>query len=121
MFNIVEQMNIKMGGTNFYIDFYGDNIIKPGKVYLILGLEIRQINGEIHYFLTSTTNPNLNKMLTTFKKSKNTKEEKEKAIAELLKTALDGIKNAPHPPDYIILYRQGGNYIQNKKCVTPAV
>ena len=104
-----------MGGTNFYIDFYGDNIIKPGKVYLILGLEIRQINGEIHYFLTSTTNPNLNKMLTTFKKSKNTKEEKEKAIAELLKTALDGIKNAPHPPDYIILYRQGGNYIQNKK------
>ena len=115
MFNIVEQMNIKMGGTNFYIDFYGDNIIKKGKVYLILGLEVRQINGEIHYFLTSTTNPNLNKMLTTFKKSKNTKEEKEKAIGELMKTALDGIKNAPHPPDYIILYRQGGNYIQNKK------
>lgn len=115
MFNIVEQMNIKMGGTNFYIDFYGDNIIKQGKVYLILGLEIRQINGEIHYFLTSTTNPNLNKMLTTFKKCKNTKEEKEKAIEDLMKTALDGIKNAPHPPDYIILYRQGGNYIQNKK------
>ena len=115
MFNIVEQMNIKMGGVNFYIDFYGDNIIKKGKVYLILGLEVRQINGEIHYFLTSTTNPNLNKMLTTFKKCKNSKEDKEKAIEELLKTALDGIKNAPHPPDYIILYRQGGNYIQNKK------
>ena len=44
MFNIVEQINIKMGGTNFYIDFYGENIIKKGKVYLILGLECRQVN-----------------------------------------------------------------------------
>ena len=115
MFNIVEQINIKMGGTNFYIDFYGENIIKVGKVYLILGLEVRQINGETHYSLTSTTNPNLNKMITTFKKCKNVKEEKERAIEELMKSALDGLKNAPHPPDYIILYRQGGNYIQNKK------
>lgn len=115
MFNIVEQINIKMGGTNFYIDFYGENIIKPGKVYLILGLEVRQINGETHYSLTSTTNPNLNKMITTFKRCKNVKEEKEKAIEELMISALDGLKNAPHPPDYIILYRQGGNYIQNKK------
>ena len=115
MFNIVEQINIKMGGTNFYIDFYGENIIKNGKVYLILGLEVRQINGEIHYSLTSTTNPNLNKMITTFKKCKNSKEDKEKAIEELMISALEGIKKAPHPPDYIILYRQGGNYIQNKK------
>ena len=115
MFNIVEQINIKMGGTNFFIDFYGENIIKPGKVYLVLGLEVRQINGETNYSLTSTTNSNLNKMITTFKKCKNVKEEKEKAIEELMKSALDGLKNAPHPPDYIILYRQGGNYIQNKK------
>ena len=62
MFNIVEQINIKMGGTNFFIDFYGENIIKPGKVYLVLGLEVRQINGETNYSLTSTTNSNLNKM-----------------------------------------------------------
>ena len=115
MFNIVEQINIKMGGTNFFIDFYGENIIKPGKVYLVMGLEVRQINGETHYSLTSTTNPNLNKMITTFKKCKNIKEEKERAIEELMISALDGLKNAPHPPDYIILYRQGGNYIQNKK------
>ena len=114
MFNIVEQINIKMGGTNFFIDFYGENIIKPGKVYLVMGLEVRQINGETHYSLTSTTNPNLNKMITTFKKCKNIKEEKERAIEELMISALDGLKNAPHPPDYIILYRQGGNYIQNK-------
>ena len=121
MFNIVEQINIKMGGTNFYIDFYGENIIKKGKVYLILGLECRQSNGEINYFLTSTTNPNLDKMITTYKKCKNIKEEKEKAIYELMQSAMDGISKAPHPPDYIILYRQGGNYVQNKKLAEAEV
>ena len=117
MFNVIEQINIKMGGTNFYIDFYGENILNKGKVYLILGLETRQISGETHYSLTSTTNPNLNKMITTFKKCKNNREEKEKTIAALMESALDGLSQggAPHPPDYIILYRQGGNYVQNKK------
>jgi aubergine-like protein len=121
MFNIVEQINIKMGGTNFYIDFYGENIIKKGKVYLILGLECRQTNGEVNYFLTSTTNPNLDKMITTYKKCKNVKEDKEKAIYELMQSAIDGISKAPHPPDYIILYRQGGNYVQNKKLAEAEV
>ena len=121
MFNIVEQINIKMGGTNFYIDFYGENIIKKGKVYLILGLECRQVNGEVNYFLTSTTNPNLDRMITTYKKCKNVKEEKEKAIYELMQSAIDGISKAPHPPDYIILYRQGGNYVQNKKLAEAEV
>jgi len=115
MFNIVEQINIKMGGSNFYIDFYGEKIIKKDKVYLILGLECRQINGEINYFLTSTTTKNLDKMITTYKKCRNIKEEKEKAIYELMRSAIEGISKAPHPPDYIILYRQGGNYVQNKK------
>ena len=121
MFNIVEEINIKMGGTNFYIDFYGENIIKKGKVYLILGLECRQVNGEVNYFLTSTTNPNLDRMITTYKKCKNVKEEKEKAIYELMQSAIDGISKAPHPPDYIILYRQGGNYVQNKKLAEAEV
>ena len=117
MFNVIEQINIKMGGTNFYIDFYGENILAKGKIYLVLGLETRQLSGEIHYSLTSTTNPNLNKMITTFKKCKNIREEKEKTIASLMKSALDELSKggAPHPPDYIILYKIGGNYVQNKK------
>jgi aubergine-like protein len=117
MFNIVEQINIKMGGTNFFIDFRGENILKKNKIYLILGLELKQAKGEIIYTMTSTTNPNLNKTITAFKKSKNTKEEKEKVITELFDNALNGMKltGVPHPPDYIILYRQGGNYVQNKK------
>ncbi len=117
MFNIVEQMNIKMGGTNFYINFY-DNILSKGKIYLILGLELRQVNGgEIDFVLTSSTNMNLNKMITTVRKCKNNREEKEKTINELMEMALKGLRQggAPRPPDYIILYRQGGNYVQNKK------
>jgi aubergine-like protein len=117
MFNIVEQINIKMGGTNFYINFY-DNILSKGKIYLILGLELRQVNGgEVDFVLTSSTTMNLNKMITTVRKCKNNREEKEKTINELMEMALKGLRQggAPHPPNYIILYRQGGNYVQNKK------
>ena len=117
MFNIIEQINIKMGGTNFYIDFRGENILKKNKIYLILGLECKQAKGELIYTLTSTTNPNLNKTITSFKKCPNNKDEKEKALKELIDRALNGMKltGVPHPPDYIIMYRQGGNYVQNKK------
>ena len=117
MFNIIEQINIKMGGTNFYIDFRGENILKKNKIYLILGLECKQAKGELIYTLTSTTNPNLNKTITSFKKCPNNKDQKEKALKELIDRALNGMKltGVPHPPDYIIMYRQGGNYVQNKK------
>ena len=117
MFNIVEQINVKMGGTNFFIDFRGENILKKDKIYLILGLECKTSKGELIYTLTSTTNPNLNKTITTFKKCSNNKEEKEKALHDLIDKALNGMKltGVPHPPDFIIMYRQGGNYVQNKK------
>jgi len=117
MFNIIEQINIKMGGVNFYIDFYQENILAKNKVYLILGLENKQAGKEMHYSLTSTTNSNLNKVITCMRQCGNTKEEKEKAIGELMQSALDGLVagKCPHPPDYIILYRQGGNYVQNRK------
>ena len=117
MFNLVEQINIKMGGTNFLIDFKGENILRKDKIYLILGLECTQSKGELICTLTSTTNPYLNKTITSFKKCKNSKQEKEKTLTSLFENAFHGIQStgAPHPPDYIILYRQGGNYVQNKK------
>ena len=117
MFNIIEQINIKMGGTNFFIDFNGENILKKNKIYLILGLESKQEKGETVFTMTSTISPNLNKTITSFKKCKNIKEEKDRALKELLDKALNAMNmnKVPHPPDFIILYRQGGNYVQNKK------
>ena len=123
MFNVVEQINIKMGGTNFYIDLYNSNILTKNKIYLIIGLETRQSGGEITYSMVSTTNPNLYKTITIIRKCNNIKEEKEKTITELMKLALQGLRDskAPHPPDYVILYRQGGNYYQNKKMADQEV
>ena len=117
MFNIIEQINIKMGGINYYIDFYQDDILTKNKIFLVLGLESKQCGGDVHYSMTSSVNPNLYRVITTMRQCKNVKEEKEKAIKELMQSALDGLRlgKCPHPPDYIILYRQGGNYVQNKK------
>lgn len=118
LFNIVEQMNVKMGGTNFYIDFYRENILTRGKIYLVIGLEMRQISAnELDIVMTSTINPNLNKTITVPRKCRNNKEEKEKCMQDLLGEAIKGLKEggAPRPPDFIIMYRQGGNYVQNKK------
>ena len=53
MFNIVEQINIKMGGINFYIDFNDNKIIEKNKVYLIMGLESKKAGKDsIDYVLT---------------------------------------------------------------------
>ena len=122
MFNIVEQINIKIGGTNYYIDFYKEKISSKNKIYLILGLESRQSSQGKDYVMTASTSLYLNKMVTTIKSAKNFTDEKEKAIENLIALSLKELaKSAPHPPDYIILYRQGGNYVQNKQLAEEEV
>lgn len=117
MFNIVEQINIKMGGANFYIDL-AEKILNS-KVYLIIGLDSKKAGKDsIDYVLTYTYNPKLNRTHTVPRNCKNNKEEKEKTLNELMDEALRGLREtgkAPHPPNYIIIYRQGGNHIQNLK------
>ncbi len=109
MFNIVEQINVKIGGINFYIDFYHDNILSKGKIYLILGLECRKAStGEICFVMTSSTNMNINKMITTVRKCKNNKEDKEKIIGELMQNALNGLRQGRPPTPQIILFLPSG-------------
>ena len=116
MFNIVEQMNIKMGGINFYID--SNNIIK-NKVYLIIGLESKKFGKDlIDYVLTFTYNQRLSRTQTIPRTCKNIVEDISKTLNESLDEALNELHRkgkAPHPPDYIIIYRQGGNHLQNLK------
>jgi len=116
MFNVVEQINIKMGGINFYIDT--NNLIKD-KVYLIIGLESKKVGKDsIDYVLTFAYNQRLSRTHTIPRTCKNNAEEISKTLNELLDEAIKGLQklgHAPHPPEYIIIYRQGGNHLQNVK------
>ena len=116
MFNIVEQINIKMGGINFYIDT--SNLIND-KVYLIIGLESKKVGKDsIDYVLTFAYNQRLSRTQTIPRTCKNNAEEISKNLNELLDEAIKGLHflgHAPHPPEYIIIYRQGGNHLQNVK------
>ena len=117
MFNVVEQVNIKMGGTNFNIDFYKENILEKGKIYMILGLEISKSERGLDLVMTSSVNPNLNKVITSISSVPNTLEDKERALNQLVDLALLELKKegSPSSPDYIILYRHGGNKVDKEK------
>ena len=118
MFNIIEQINIKLGGINFYIDF-SSKLIDKNKIYLIIGLEAKKSGKDlIDYVLTYTYNSKLSRTHSVPRTCKDNREEKEKTLNDLLEEALKGLREngkAPHPPNYIIIYRQGGNHIQNLK------
>lgn len=125
MFNIVEQINIKMGGANFYINLIEDEIVDKKKVYLIIGLESKKVGKDsIDYVLTCAYNQKLNRTHTVPRNCKDNKEDKEKTINELMDEALRGLResgHAPHPPNYVIIYRQGGNHVQNLKLLEEEV
>ena len=108
-----------MGGINFYIDFNDNKIIEKNKVYLIMGLESKKAGKDsIDYVLTYAYNSKLSRTHSIPRNCKDNKEEKEKTLCELMDEALRGLREtgkAPHPPNFIIIYRQGGNHIQNLK------
>ena len=64
MLNLIDQINIKMGGMNYYINFKNEEIIKSGQVFLIIGLDSKYKNKKIVYSMTSTTNSKLNNIIT---------------------------------------------------------
>ena len=114
-FNIIDQINIKMGGFNFYIDFKEEGIIKSGQVFLIIGLDSKSAKKKITYSMTSTNNSRLNDFVTQEETCDDITQEKNNILEKMFKVAIDRInRNAPHSPDYIIIYRQGGNEVRNK-------
>ena len=116
MFNIVEQINTKMGGINYYID---TNKLVGNKVYLIIGLESKKFGKDsIDYVMTYSYNARMSRTQTIPITCKNNTQEITQALSNLLDQALNSLHSlgkAPHPPDYIIIYRQGGNHVQNLK------
>ena len=114
-FNLVDQINVKMGGKNFFIDFIKEGIIKKGEVFLIIGLDSKRVNKKITFSMTSTKNPYLNDFITQEETCDDNNQEKNNSLVKMFKKAIDRINRVcPHSPDYIIIYRQGGNEIRNK-------
>ena len=115
MFNVVDQINIKNGGKNFYINFIEEEIIKSGQVFLIIGLDSKYKNKQITFSMSSTINSKLNDVITQEVTCRDNKEERENTLQNMFKVAIDRInRKCPHCPDFIIIYRQGGNDIRNK-------
>ena len=116
MLNIVDQINAKMGGINFCID---TKKIIGDKICLIMGLESKRVGKDlIDYVMTFSYNQKMSRTQTIPRTCKDNKEEISKVLNEYIDEALNGIHNlghAPHPPDDIIIYRPGGNHIQNLK------
>ena len=115
-FNIIDQINIKMGGKNFYIDFTKEGIIKQNEVFLIIGLDSKFANKKVTYSMTSTINKDLNNFITQEKICNDITQEKNNTLTQMFIKAIDEInRRCPHSPDYIIIYRQGGNEVHNKR------
>ena len=112
LFNIVDQINIKIGGMNYYIDFKKEEVIGEKDKLLVIGLDSKTSKDLITYSMTSSIHPKLNLCITQEKTvKKKIKEEKKGALSKMFENA---IKKLSISPDYIILYRQGGNEYYNK-------
>ena len=115
-FNVIDQINIKMGGKSFYIDFTKEGIIRQDEVFLIIGLDSKFANKKVTYSMTSTINQYLNNFVTQEKTCDDIAQEKNKTLTKMFEIAIDEInRRCPHSPDYIIIYRQGGNEVRNKR------
>ena len=117
-FNLIDQINVKKGGINFYIDFIKEGVIKSGQVFLIIGLDSKSEKKKLIYSMTSTINSKLNNFITQEEICNFVNQDKNRTLRKMFEVAINTINiGCPHSPDYIIIYRQGGNEFFNKKCV----
>ena len=114
-YNLVDQINVKQGGQNYYIKFLEEKIFKEKQVFLVIGLDSKRNNHFITYSMVSSKNFELNKFYTQEKTCLDKNDPRNNTLKTMFKEAIKQlIKVAPQNPDYIILYRQGGNDVQNK-------
>ena len=115
-FNLVDQFNVKIGGENHHINFVKENIMKNSDVFLVIGLktQVERATGKVKYCMTSSRNKFLNYINTSIKECENNKQQRDALLTTMFKDAVQNLmKQSPNPPNYIILYRKGGNYIEN--------
>jgi aubergine-like protein len=115
-FNLVDQFNVKIGGENHHTNFVKENIMKNSDVFLVIGLktQVERATGKVKYCMTSSRNKFLNYINTSIKECENNKQQRDALLTTMFKDAIQNLmKQSPNPPNYIILYRKGGNYIEN--------
>ena len=118
MYNLVDQINVKNGGENFYIDFKKEEIIKSGQAFLIIGLDSKRANGLVNYSMTSSTNFKLTNLFTQETICEDKTQTRNQTLMKMFNASISKImEKCPHCPDYIIIYRQGGNEYRNKTLV----
>ena len=80
-----------------------------------MGLESKKGGKDtIDYVLTYAYNSKLSWTRSIQRNCKDNNEEKEKTLYELMDEALRGLREIGRP-NFIFIYRQGGNHIQNLK------
>jgi len=115
-FNLIDQFNIKIGGENHHINFVKESIMKNEDVFLIIGLktQVERATNKVKYCMTSSRNKFLNVINTSIKECANNKQQRDELLRSMFKDAIQSLmKQSPKAPNYIILYRKGGNYIEN--------
>lgn len=117
-FNLIDQFNIKIGGENHHINFVKENLMKNDDVFLIVGLksQVERATGKIKYCMTSSKNRFLSSITTSIKECDNNKTQRDNLLRNMFKEAIQTLmKSSPKAPNFIVLYRKGGNYIENVK------
>jgi hypothetical protein len=93
-----------------------ENIMKNSDAFLVIGLktQVERATGKVKYCMTSSRNKFLNYINTSIKECENNKQQRDALLTTMFKDAIQNLmKQSPNPPNYIILYRKGGNYIEN--------
>ena len=117
-YNLIEQFNIKIGGENHYINFVKENLMKDSDVYLVIGLksQIERKTGKIKFCMTATKNRFLNCIDTSIKECDNNNMTRHDLLKSMFKEAINNLMSgSKKPPNFILLYRKGGNSVDNIK------
>ena len=115
-FNLIDQFNIKIGGENHHINFVKENLMRNEDVFLIIGLktQIERATNTVKYCMTSSKNRFLNCINTSIKECENNKQQRDELLKTMFRDAIKSLmEKSPKAPNFIILYRKGGNYIEN--------
>ena len=112
--NVLNQMNVKVGCELYNINIDNNLMRNPS---MIIGINSsRAGKNKVKLIMTSSYNPKLSNFLTQIKDSSTEQTELQSTLNSLLSQAIGFFHNKHNRfPEYVIVYRQGGNEKQIQK------